>query len=687
MKHIFLFLSFWVASFCLIAQPTTSQSCHDDLFAKQAENKFWGYVDLFDEWRIEPVFTKVYPFTGNKAVVEKYGKFGVANCDGKLIIPAEYEEIGPLTFSKSFWARKLGKWSLVSERGDLTAPGNIVEIKEVGFNSEATWLKLQDETCGLYDKVTRRFLAAPRYTMFQIMSEQASIVQYKEKFGIISNSDGKYLFEPVISSLKKLTSYVIIFQEKGKWGMLNTRGEVKKIAEMDSIGFILNNLFYASKEGKAGLIDAYGKDVLPLDYEEVNPFYEHMARIKRNGAYGYTTLGGRVTVPLMYEWGDVFQQGQAIVKTNAGYFLIDKNNNKITLNNYKWLVKTPSRSYYAAHRDGKYLFLDLNGKETIAPTFGLIIATDTNQFVRVQTDSTKLWNYFDITKNALSFTGGDFEEAAPFKNGYAFVKRNGKWGAINETGALVIPAKYEQINYLLNNNHVYFVITEKGKKGLLAASGSPILGSEYDLITSASNNILKVKKDGKYQVLDMAGVELSKAKYDFMSNAEETPDVPAWPTIVGKKGKFGMIAQNMTEIVEPSYQNISYLGDNLFLSLMKGKKGILAANGKVLAGNYLDEILPQSEKYLPCNQDGKWGYIFNTGKMMIAPTYQEAGAFYKNLALVKLDGKWGVTNKQGRLVLKNEFDSVAYLGNNKRRLVSATRTIEISERGVIKQVD
>ncbi|MBC7387613.1 MAG: WG repeat-containing protein, partial [Opitutaceae bacterium] len=73
--------------------------------------------------------------------------------------------------------------------------------------------------------------------------------------------------------------------------------------------------------------------------------------------------------------------------------------------------------------------------------------------------------------------------------------------------------------------------------------------------------------------------------------------------------------------------------------------------------------------------------------MMIQPTYEEAGDFYKNLAVVKLEGKYGVVNKQGRMMLKNEFDTVHNLSNNKRRLVSSTRTIEITDKGVIKQVD
>jgi len=686
MKNIIISTALSFICFTVQAQ-LPSQSCPDDLFAKQAENKFWGYVDLFEEWRIEPVFTKVYPFTGNKAVVEKYGQYGVANCKGKLIIPAEYEEVGPLTFSQSFWARRAGKWSLVNESGQLTAPGSVIAIKEVGFNSEATWLQMQDENFGLYDKRTTRFLAAPRYSMFQILSEKASIIQFKEKFGVVSNEDGQYLFEPVLSSIKKLTQQVIIFQEKGKWGMMNTNGEVKKVAEMDSIGYILNNLFYASKDGKAGLIDANGKEVLPIEYEEVNPFYEHMSLIKRNGAYGYTTLGGRVTVPLMYEWGDNFQKEQAIVKTNAGYFIIRKNNEKVTLQTYKWLVKTPSRNYYAANRDGKYLFLDLTGKEMMKPTFGLVVATDTNEFVRVQDDSTKLWGYFDITTNKMAIEGFNFDEAGLFKHRYAFVKKGLSWGVIDEKGKIIILPSYEKIEYLLSNQNVYFLVTKGDKKGLLSSDGTLILSANYELISSASNNLLKVKESGKYKILKITGEEAFKSKYDFISNPVEMPFTPEWPAIIKKKKDFGLLSQNLTELVEPSFENISFLGDNLYLTVAKGKKGIVASNGKILTGNYLDEIKPQSEKYLPCKQNGKWGYIFNTGKMMIQPAYEEAGDFYKNLAVVKLDGKYGVINKQGRLILKNEFDTVHNLPNNKRSLVSPLRTIEITEKGIIKQVN
>lgn len=662
-----------------------SQSCYEDLFPKQAENKFWGYVNLFDEWKVEPVFSKIFPFIGNKALVEKQGRFGVVGCDGKMVVPADFEEIGPLANGSNFWVKKAGKWSLANEKGELLSAGNVSEIKEVA-GMEVTWLQLGEDNYGLYHKRKLAFIAQGPFALYQILSDKASLVLYKEKFGILSNTDGTYLFEPVITAIRKLSPQVIAFQEKGKWGILSPQGEVRKVAELDSIGFILNNLFYAKQEGKSGLINSGGKPILPLEYEEVNPFYEHMSLIKRNGMYGYTNLAGNVTVPIMYEWGDNFQNDQTIVKTNAGYFIIDKTNKKLTLQTYKWLVKTRHRDYYAAHRDGKYLFLNLTGHETTSPRFNLVVATDTLPFVRVKNDTTHAWNYFNVGKSSYAFKG-DFDEASSFNWGLAFVKKNNAWGAIDQKGETKVAFQYTALHYLTNNNIAYIVVEQNNKKGLLSSSGTSILPIEYDLIASSSNGLLKVKKDGKYAILRVTGEETGKAKYDGLSNSLENPALPEWPSIILKKKKYGLLAQNQTEIVEPDYSDISYLGDNLYVAVKDNKKAMINSAGKVLVQPIMEDLRPQSEKYLPFKQEGKWGYVFNTGQVMIVPTYEEAGAFYKNLALVKQNGKWGAVNKQGRWLVKAEFETVTYLANNKRRLKSASKEIEITEKGIVKQLD
>ena len=66
------------------------QLCQQDLFPKQSTNRYWGYVNIFDQWQILPIFTTAEPFRGKTAVVLRGMKYGAVNCEGKLIVPCQY---------------------------------------------------------------------------------------------------------------------------------------------------------------------------------------------------------------------------------------------------------------------------------------------------------------------------------------------------------------------------------------------------------------------------------------------------------------------------------------------------------------------------------------------------------------------------------------------------------------------
>jgi hypothetical protein len=57
--------------------------------------------------------------------------------------------------------------------------------------------------------------------------------------------------------------------------------------------------------------------------------------------------------------------------------------------------------------------------------------------------------------------------------------------------------------------------------------------------------------------------------------------------------------------------------------------------------------------------DGKWGFIDNTGKVVIQPQFEELGyGWYDGLMSVKQDGKWGFINEKGKIAIEPEYDRV-----------------------------
>jgi len=57
-------------------------------------------------------------------------------------------------------------------------------------------------------------------------------------------------------------------------------------------------------------------------------------------------------------------------------------------------------------------------------------------------------------------------------------------------------------------------------------------------------------------------------------------------------------------------------------------------------------------------ENGKWGFVDKTNKVVIPGKYDDAGSFTEELAPVKLDGKWGFIDKTGKEVISVKYDEV-----------------------------
>jgi WG repeat protein len=58
----------------------------------------------------------------------------------------------------------------------------------------------------------------------------------------------------------------------------------------------------------------------------------------------------------------------------------------------------------------------------------------------------------------------------------------------------------------------------------------------------------------------------------------------------------------------------------------------------------------------PVVKDGKWGYVDQTGKLVVAPRFEAAGRFSEGLAPVRLGGRLGYADATGALVLVPELE-------------------------------
>lgn len=103
----------------------------------------------------------------------------------------------------------------------------------------------------------------------------------------------------------------------------------------------------------------------------------------------------------------------------------------------------------------------------------------------------------------------DYNEAYPFTDGMAKVRKGNKWGFINSQGKELIEIKYSEIGdwhgdfckVAVGGKFKDDVLTG-AKYGFIDKSGAEAIKPEYDMIGQFSGSVALVKKKDKYGYID-----------------------------------------------------------------------------------------------------------------------------------------------------------------------------------------
>lgn len=159
-------------------------------------------------------------------------------------------------------------------------------------------------------------------------------------------------------------------------------------------------------------------------------------------------------------------------------------------------------------------------------------------------------------------------------DGYAEVRKDGKYGLINADGEFVIPCMYDELRRL--NNVQYAAVRMNGKWGAVDLHNNTLIEFVYDDAFDSKDNCVAVVKDGKMGcigVLDKTGVNIP-CKYDMMGHFNEKGY-----TASCLDGKWGVIDVNgnvLTPFIydrayNPGYKNTIGLELNGQCSIIKMK--------------------------------------------------------------------------------------------------------------------
>ena len=224
---------------------------------------------------------------------------------------------------------------------------------------------------------------------------------------------------------------------------------------------------------------------------------------------------------------------------------------------------------------------------------------------------------------------------------YYSVYTNGKWGIINSKAEQIIEPQYSEMIIVPNKEKGIFICTYDVdytagtyKTKAINTNGDILFGN-YESVEALSNynstdlwyeqNLLKVKKDEKYGLIDLEGKIVIDCLYEDIYTLKGVIN-----SIVTKKdGKLGLVDTLGNIIINNEYKNV-----------------------KPLTENY-------SDGYIVINNSNKYGVISFGKQLLIECKYDDIKNCVSNgNYIVKNNSTWKITNSDGQIYLDGKYSDI-----------------------------
>ncbi len=350
-------------------------------------------------------------YEDNVLRVQKDGKWGVINYDGKVLLNTEYDSIESVQGIKNaLLIEKEGKYGVADNEGKIILDPIYTGVTNLVKDNRSGYIVKNDE--GLYGIVdaSKNVILENKYEEIEkVYGNDLYVVSQNGKQKVV-NKDGQDVltegFDQITNILKTKDSGVI-YTSNGKYGIMTLTGEIKIEAQYDNLVEAKANVFIATKDNKRGIIDIDNQEKVPFDYNTIT--YNEIGDI-------YVAEDENYNSQVMNNQFEVKQTGILIeINTDSGYFVL-RQNDEYKYYNFKFEEKNKkdiltNHTLYLDKKDNQYGYVDKDGNVVIEYMYD--DATEQNEY------------------------------------GFAAVKKDGKWGAINNKGEVIQEPTYNLDDYLI----------------------------------------------------------------------------------------------------------------------------------------------------------------------------------------------------------------------------------------------
>lgn len=250
-----------------------------------------------------------------------------------------------------------------------------------------------------------------------------------------------------------------------------------------------------------------------------------------------------------------------------------------------------------------------------------------------------------------------------------------KWGYINAKGKIILPYIYEDAQDFQENGLA--IVRHNDHTGIINSDGYFIVKPKYDSISPFSEGRATVIDHQGFKVIDESGKEITSKAYSFIGDYKEGRAIAADTDEQGHY-LYGYLNRRGREVIPLSYESANDFRNGKALVQIKDKHfALIDLTGKVLSDFSYPSVANYSEGMLAFrqSQDGKWGFIDETGNIVIEPRFSGTRPFTEGYAIVSIltnhFEKYGLIDLQGKYIIKPQYDSLLNLEEGRYALGKA----------------
>jgi hypothetical protein len=301
--------------------------------------------------------------------------------------------------------------------------------------------------------------------------------------------------------------------------------------------------------------------------------------VVQDGKYGYIDHTGKVIIRPQFIWAEDFWRGLGTVYVCGRYVSVDSSG---ALQPLRIAIEGRLEPRKEGEKTG---FVDASGQFKIAPTF---------------------------------------EDALPFSEGLAAVRRGEKWGFIDTSGKSVIQPRFKSAFYFRQGVGV----AESDTGYELVDTSGKLLADGFQYVDLITDGRIPASRDGKSGYLDLHGKLVIPFAYDGVRSFS------GGLAAVQKGEKWGYVDRNGQVVIPFEFDQAGQFASGLAPAKLGDHSGFIDRSGRFvfsLAFEYSAGFLTGDEDsgllIAPADvagfwtTDGRFGYVDTSGHVIWGPTH------------------------------------------------------------------